>query len=265
MSIELMKSNILTGAVTAPRRRHATRGRAFLVHLGISLLIFAGLMYMIVFHWYPEPYFSYDGGWRGTMIMVGVDLVLGPMLTLIVYDPRKPTAKLRFDLTVIALIQVSALAWGLHLVEGQRPAAIAYRDGAFTPVTAQVLRDQGVLAGAPRALGPERPPLVFTTLPSGDALARVAETGLRPHNLAQLHAPLAPHLDEVASRQEDVAQLAGRPHFDEELRAFLDARGAQREDYVFVPFDGRYKRVLFVLDGDARLVGVLTRAYEGLL
>ena len=251
--------------------RHSTRARAFLVHLCISITIFVALMYMIAFHWYPGPYFQYDGGWRGTIIVVAVDLVLGPTLTLIVFDPRKSRAKTRFDLSVIALIQLAALAWGIHVVEGQRPAVIVFSNGAFNPVTAQVLRDQGASADASLALSAERPPLVYAAVPeSGEVLDRVRRmsesSGLMPHNHPELHQPLAPNLSQVAARQENVAWLAApRPHFDAELRTFIYARGARLEDYVYVPFSGRYGRVIFVLNQEARLIGVLERAYDGLL
>ena len=254
----------------APSRR-LTRAQGFVIHLCISIAIFVGLMWMIVFHWYPGPYFTYDGGWRGTMIIIAVDLVLGPALTLIVLDPRKSLSKTRFDLSVIALIQFAALAWGVHVVEGQRPAVIGCFNGAFNPVTAQVLRDQGASANTSLALSAERPPLVYAALPDrGDVLERAKQmsqkSGLMPYNHPDLHVPLAPNLSQVAARQEDVEWLAApRPHFEAELRAFLDARGARLEDYVYVPFNGRYGRVVFALDQEARLAGVLELAYDGLL
>lgn len=254
----------------APKRR-LTRSGGFLAHLGVSIAIFAGLLYVIAFRWYPGPYFAYDGGLRGTIIVIAVGFVLGPTLTLIVLGPRKPISKIRFDLCVIALVQVTALAWGVRVVEAQRPVAIAYFNGAFNPVTAKVLRDQGASVDAALALGPERPPLVYAALPAdGEVLDRVRRMhrkfGVAPYNHPDLHEPLAPNLSQVAARQEDVAWLAGpRPHFDAELRAFLDSRGARLEDYIYVPFNGRYGRVIFVLDKEARLTGVLERAYEGLL
>ena len=83
------------------------RINAFLIHLTISFIIFLVLAYLIVLHWYPLPYFHTDGGWRGIRIIAGVDLVLGPLLTLIVFKPGKPG--LKFDLTLIGLAQAVAL------------------------------------------------------------------------------------------------------------------------------------------------------------
>ena len=62
-----------------------TRISAFLVHLGISFAIFLALAYLVVFIWYPDFFFSTDGGWQGIRIIALVDLVLGPVLTLCVF------------------------------------------------------------------------------------------------------------------------------------------------------------------------------------
>ena len=44
------------------------------------------------------------------LLMIGVDVVIGPLLTLIVFDPKKK--HLKFDLVVIAALQLAALAYG---------------------------------------------------------------------------------------------------------------------------------------------------------
>ena len=45
---------------------------AFAVHLGISLVIFIILGYLILFHWYPDFFFASDGGWQGIRIVAFV-------------------------------------------------------------------------------------------------------------------------------------------------------------------------------------------------
>ena len=78
-----------------------SRFKAAGIHLGISFVIFVFLAYLVLFEWYPGIFFNTDGGWRGMRIIVGVDLVLGPTLTLVAYKAGKPG--LKFDLTAIAL------------------------------------------------------------------------------------------------------------------------------------------------------------------
>ena len=86
-----------------------TRLNAFLIHFSISLVIFFILLYFILVQWYPQPLFSTDGGWRVIRIIAVVHLMLGPLLTLIVFKPGKKG--LKFDLSMIALVQVLAFSW----------------------------------------------------------------------------------------------------------------------------------------------------------
>ena len=67
-----------------------SRYLAAFYHLLISLVIFVFLAYLVVFVWYPDFFFDIDGGWEGMRIIIAVDLVLGPMLTLVVFKAGKP-------------------------------------------------------------------------------------------------------------------------------------------------------------------------------
>ena len=96
-----------------------TRLRAFLVHLSLSAVV-VGIAFAIVFFiWYPQPYFDVVGAWYLIRILFIVDVVLGPLLTFIVFKPGK--AGLKFDLAVIALVQVSALIYGGTIIFQERP------------------------------------------------------------------------------------------------------------------------------------------------
>ncbi len=63
--------------------------KASSIHLALSFLIFVVILYFILFEWYPEPFFTAQGGWLGIKIMAFVDLVLGPALTFIVFNHLK--------------------------------------------------------------------------------------------------------------------------------------------------------------------------------
>ena len=100
-----------------------SRWHAFLIHLGISLSIFGVLAYLVAKVWYPGFFFQTDGGWQGLRLLLGVDLVLGPLLTLVVFRAGKPG--LRFDLTVIGILQSACLVAGVWIVHGERRTAHA--------------------------------------------------------------------------------------------------------------------------------------------
>ena len=104
------------------------RYQACLSHFVISLMIFLFLLGIIVFIWYPGD-LIHAGGWQGIKIVAGVDLVLGPLLTLVIYNPKKKS--LPFDLLIIALIQISALGYGVWNVYNEKPGILVLSYDGF--------------------------------------------------------------------------------------------------------------------------------------
>ena len=78
------------------------RWKAATLHLGISAAIAATVVALMLALWYPKPYFEAMGGDTLIMILIGVDVVIGPLITLVIFDPKKK--KLKFDLAVIAAL-----------------------------------------------------------------------------------------------------------------------------------------------------------------
>lgn len=134
------------------------RFKAFAIHFAISFVIFLIVLYFILVHWYPEPLFSTDGGWRIIRIVAGVHLVLGPLLTLVVF-------RLRADLSIIASLQTIALTLGVFIISNEHPAAIIYTFDHFTPVPAKQLAKVGITANKLKEYGEERPILIFNNIP----------------------------------------------------------------------------------------------------
>jgi len=95
-----------------------SRWLAFGIHLSISLVVLIALLSLIFFVWFPHD-LIFAGGIDGLKILMGVDLILGPLLTLIVYKHGKKG--LVFDLSLIALLQFACLFAGTWLVFNERP------------------------------------------------------------------------------------------------------------------------------------------------
>lgn len=111
-----------------------TRWKACAIHLALSALVLILLAAVLVWRWYPPGLFHMARA-DGLLILIGgVDLVLGPLLTLIVFKSGKKS--LKFDLGVIALLQVAALAFGLHAVWKSRPVFLVASDTRLTLVYA---------------------------------------------------------------------------------------------------------------------------------
>ncbi len=109
------------------------RLKAFLLHLAASALI-ALLALLLVFKlWYPAPLHEALGVTHIFLLLLLIDVILGPLLTLLVYKVGKKT--LVMDLTIIAILQLAALGYGLWTVAEGRPAWIVYNVDRFDVVT----------------------------------------------------------------------------------------------------------------------------------
>lgn len=145
-----------------------SRFKAFLIHLGISACIGAVVLLTILWLWYPPPLFDADGGSTLTLLLIGVDLALGPLLTLIVFRSGKPS--LRFDVSVIALLQASALAYGVWISAQSRPAYVV-----LLPNRARIVHANEIFeppAEGQFAKTPWLGPAVVVATPPDDAGAR---------------------------------------------------------------------------------------------
>ncbi len=112
------------------------RLRAAGIHL-ISCLIVAALAACVVlFVWYPWPYRIVSGGESLLFLLMAVDIVMGPLITLAIFNIKKPRTELRRDLAIIVVLQLAALTYGLHTVYLARPAVLALEVDRFRVVSA---------------------------------------------------------------------------------------------------------------------------------
>lgn len=131
------------------------------IHLGLSVLV-AGLAAWLVFGvWYPYPYREISGGRELFLIVVAVDVILGPLLTLTVFNVKKPIKELRRDLAVIAVLQLAALGYGLWTVAVARPVHLVFEIDRFRVVHAIDVPEEE-LQQAPAGL--DRLPMAGPTL-----------------------------------------------------------------------------------------------------
>src|SRR5690606_37810147 len=63
------------------------------------------------------------------LMLLAIDVIIGPLLGLLVYKERKKS--LKFDLSVIILIQISALCYGVFSIEQGRPAWLVFHADRF--------------------------------------------------------------------------------------------------------------------------------------
>lgn len=112
------------------------RVRASLLHLMLSSALALLVGWVVFGLWYPAAYRSFSGGTELFLLVVGVDLALGPLITLVIFDKRKPRGELLQDMALIVALQLVALGYGLHTVAQSRPVVLALEVDRFRVVAA---------------------------------------------------------------------------------------------------------------------------------
>jgi len=118
-----------------------SRLKAMFFHVLISGAIAGVGSLIILFLWYPWPLSEMSGGWSLLLLVCSVDVVLGPLLTFVIFDTRKPRSEIVRDLTIIAVLQLSGLCYGVHTVYLARPVVIAFEGKLFRVVSAIEIED----------------------------------------------------------------------------------------------------------------------------
>jgi len=97
------------------------RAKAFGLHLTGSACALALILGGLYLGWYRWPGWYLSSVLHVVGIVVMVDLVIGPTLTLIIANPNKPRRELTRDIGMIVAVQLAALIYGASTLWSGRP------------------------------------------------------------------------------------------------------------------------------------------------
>lgn len=226
----------------------------------------AALVFLL---WYPHPYGLLSGGLHLFLILVSVDVVCGPLLTLVLFNPRKPRRELFTDMGLVVLIQLAALGYGLHTVYEARPLFLVHEVDRFRVIALPDYGDVDVSEAIARLDAPLRPhpfkgPVVVGIRDPKDAKERqdvMFESMAGGRDYAQRPEFYVPY--DAAYQTKALARAkslnAFLSHFPEaaiDAADLLKKRGVQVEDAQFLPVLHKQEWVA-VLDKSAHILGFL--------
>jgi hypothetical protein len=201
-------------------------------HLLLSVAIGATVLAAMILVWYPPPYFQATGGMGLVLLMIGVDVTLGPLLTTAVFDPAKGLGKLKLDLAVIGFLQLAALAYGIHVMYSARPAYLVYAVDRFDLVMANTIppAELAKASGAWQRLPMGRPPTVGARVPDDPKLKEeslfLALGGVDLPQQPRFYVPYAEVARDAARKGREIAELKrGNPDRAEAIDAIVRASG----------------------------------------
>lgn len=245
-------------------KRPLTRWHAAGTHLLICLGIAAVVLGLMLFVWYPPPLFQVMGGSGLALILIGVDVVIGPLLTLVVFRAGKPGLKI--DLAIIAAFQLAALAYGCHVISLARPAYVVFVKDQFQVATALELSPER-LAEAKyaqfRSLPWTGPVLVFGDWPKDKAdqqrLVDAVLTGEDLQHFPKYYAPYEQGRAQILARAEPLSRVrTTEPEAAKAIDAWLAGSGADERKLRYLRLRGRNGWLAVLIDGEtARPVKML--------
>lgn len=245
------------------RIRSASRASGLHLLSSLAVVLLAAVVVFVLF--YPYPYRELSGGRELFLLIVVVDVVCGPLLTLVLFNPAKPSKELWRDLGMVALIQIAALLYGMWTVWLARPMYLALEVDRFKVVMATDL-DQAALDALPANLQPypfggvrvvalrrpisveEKNRVLFSTMSGGKDYAERPEFYTEYEGEAALKSlarakPIEPFLQKYPDQRPELEKLA-------------KTEGAKWADWRLLPVQGRQDWVA-LLDAKGQIKGYL--------
>ena len=234
-----------------------SRFRASGFHFLISFIIGLVLLALFWFMWYPAPMLMAIGGHEIFLLVVGIDVALGPLLTLIVFKSGKKS--LKFDLAAIALLQICAMTYGVSALLEARPAYVAALGDQFQVVQATEVTVAN-LAKAKTELPWWGPRWVGTKAPIDrydvDAVQAIAAVGAGRGHLPQLHVPYESMAAEILQRAQSITALKKHDAAQAiEIDAWLTKRGYDEKTAKYQPI--KISASTFAVVVDAKTAAVI--------
>ena len=236
------------------------RLKAFGWHVAASVGALTLVLGGLFLGWYRWPGWYLSGALAVAPILVGVDVALGPIVTLLIANPAKPRRALARDIAIIAAVQLAALVYGASALWSGRPLYYAYSDGQLHMIQAQDLKPSEVERARRDnpALAPHwysRPRWVSVPLPEDTAQSIEVVTSALPGGdditqMPRFYRPWAQGLAELRKHLQTVDAQGARipPNLKPEIKRRVAALGLKPDQPVTLMMSGRTTPLLAVLD-----------------
>lgn len=245
------------------------RIRMFGLHLLGSACVLALVLGGIFLGWYRWPGWYLAGAGGVSLMLAGVDLVLGPCLTGIIAAPGKPLRELRRDIGIIVSVQLLALSYGAYSLWSGRPLYYAFSENMLQLVQAYDIsaedRNSGLQSNP--ALAPRwysRPRWIWAPLPedAGESQRIVQSAitgGADVVAMPRYYRPWEQGVEALRGQLQPVAKIRFLGSGEQKrLAERMQADGLAPDRANAIIFMGRGTRLLAVFDPQrVRLLGLL--------
>ena len=234
-----------------------TRYRAFAIHLLVSAIVVGCVAGLTAFVWYPEPYLYLNAADSILLLLIGVDVIAGPTLTLIVFKPGKPGLKT----DMIVTVQLLALLYGTATLYQERPLFLVFAVDRFELVTAAEIDINQIRYPELKDLPVVGPGIAVAQQPRDRKLRQeiflevLLQGGVDIERRPQLYEPLSLHKDRVVASSAALEKFLVTETDRARLREFLARHNARPEDFAYLPLVGKVpdRDMLLAVDANSAM------------
>ncbi len=225
--------------------------KASFIHLGISFLLVSLIIGSIFFFFFPQLFINISDFKEVATILISVDLILGPLLTFIVFQPNKKS--LKFDLSVIATIQLSALLYGAYSLYQVHPVFITFTVDRFTIISAKDTEPEKAKYDEFNVSKLTTANLAFAKMPEdvekrNEVTITAAMGGKDLDQRIEYYEPYNNHISEILDKSFDSSVILMGSKSDKELLTFIKKHEGNIEKFAFLPINSNKKDAIIVLD-----------------
>lgn len=247
------------------------RLKAFGLHLLGSACFMALVLGVLYLGWYRWPGWYLAGASGIALMMLGLDVALGPALTFVIANPGKPRRELARDIGIIVCVQIIAAGYGATTLWNGRVLYYVYSQRFLEIVQASDLDAGQVALG--RKLDPEFAPhwyslprWIYAPLPKDENLQKQIVTGsiTGGDDVIQMPRYYEPWEKGLLKLRTELRLVDKMTEFSRKEKETLKQRMKDRDfdpsQPIAIPMMGRVKPLLAVIDPKTVRIQALVRA-----
>lgn len=223
--------------------------KASLIHLLLSAVVISVLISLILIFWFPSPFLGITNFKDIAIILIAIDLVLGPLLTFVVFNPKKKS--LKKDLATIVFVQLFALTYGLYTLFLTHPVYITYFDNGFNIITAKQATPEKARYKQLKISKFSSPVIAYMDVNEKTRNSLFAEAMNGGNDIearAEHYEPYEDNIDKILEKSLNPNIIFKGESEKEKLALFIKKYGKTKLDYAYLPLIGPAKDVVWVLD-----------------
>ena len=181
---------------------------------------------------------------------------------------NKPKKTLVQDLTIIVILQFSALFYGINTIYTQRPVALAFYENKFFTVSANNLDDQGIDLNELKKFSKDSPAMVFVEKPADVEMLKtmlkiIREQQVPPIYQMGLYRPIQNHFPEILKWGVNIDDvIANNLDIANQLEVLLQETNTKQADNKYLIMESKYQNVLLVFNANKEMIGYLKAPYK---